>query len=124
MQEGSLVASDTAYITIAGSASGGRGLSAYLSAEPGQVYRGQDVELSYGVSNSGNAALDELGLYVKAVYLATQEVVLDIDLSCLFEGNTCSGTSMIDTSMLACGDYLILLGTETDGVEHNLALRR
>ena len=38
-----------------------------MSAEPGQVYRGQNVELAYSVSNSGNEAIDELGLYIKLV---------------------------------------------------------
>jgi len=121
LQEGSLIASDTAFVTIAGSASGGRGFSATMSAEPGQVYRGQDVELAYSVSNNGNSDLDDLGLKIKAVYLETQEVAVDIDGACSFENNTCSGTGMFDTSGLACGDYLVLLGAETDGVEHNLA---
>ena len=86
MQDESLIASDAAYITIANSASGGRGLSAFLNVEPAQVHRGQDVALTYGVTNTGNAALDELPLVFRAVHLTTQQETTVLEGLCIFEG--------------------------------------
>ena len=121
MQDDKLIVSDAAYITIAGSASGGRGLNAFLNVEPVQVHRGQDVALTYGVTNSGNAGIDELPLVFRAVNLTTQQETKVLEGTCIFEGGTCSATDMPDSLDLTCGDYVIILSALVDGTAHNLA---
>ncbi len=120
-QDGTPVASDRTHFTIAPSADGGRGLGAFLTAEPAQVHRGQDVALNYGVTNSGNTALDETALVSRAVNTSTRQETTVFETTCMFDGNDCSGTSVLESAGLACGDYVIILSTMIDGTAHNLA---
>ena len=120
-QDGTPIASDSAHFTIARSEEGGRGLTGHVSAAPDRVYPGQDVELTWGLSAVGNVAPDEAQVSISAVNSATQDVALVLEDSCYFEEGTCSGTRVLDSSALACGDYALVLAASTDAAAQNLA---
>ncbi|MBM4309755.1 MAG: choice-of-anchor A family protein [Deltaproteobacteria bacterium] len=120
-EDGTPVASDSTQFTIARSAGGGRGLIGHVSAEPERVHPGQDVLFTWGISAVGKVIPDEAQVFISAVNRATQEVALVLEDSCYFDEGSCSGTLVLDSSALACGDYVLLLAAQTDGAMHNLA---
>ena len=60
-------------------------------------------------------------LVFKAVNVTTQQETTVFEIACMFEGNDCSGTVVLDSSDLACGDYVIILSALVEGAAHNLA---
>jgi len=120
-QDGIPVASDSDHFTIASSADGGRGLTGYMSAAPDHVHPGQDALLTWGISAVGNVAPDEAQVFISAVYSPTQDVALVLEDSCDFLDGACNGTLVLDSSALACGDYVLLLAARADGAPQNLA---
>jgi choice-of-anchor A domain-containing protein len=120
-QDGTPVASDSARFTIARSADNGRGLTGHVSAAPDQVHPGRDVLLTWGISSVGNVSPDEAQVFISAVYSPTQDVARVLEDSCDFVEGACNGTLVLDSSALACGDYVLLLAARVDGATQNLA---
>ncbi len=122
-RNGSALVADNETFSIVESQATGTALQGAITAEPGSVHRGHQVQLDYTVQNIGNTVLDDATMHIQVVHTGSTEAVTEYTDTCYLElGAACNGTRMVETYLIEPGDCLALLSGVVGGVTQTIGM--
>lgn len=120
--DGTLLAQASTQFRVDSSDESGAGLTGMLTASPATAHNGQPVKLAFGVTNGGNAAINNLPLTVSIVDPENQTVVASYPyVANLAVGASHPGTAEWTAIGSESGSYVAVMGATIGGKMLTLA---